>query len=176
MPFTPLHFGPGFALKSLSGRWFSVTVFCFAQVLIDLEPGWFMLMGADHVHRFLHTYLGATLAGIGAATAGKPLCELALRLWNAQLSPAQARWLGAPPRISWFAAASGGLAGGWSHVLLDSFMHADMRPLAPWREANALLFSVHVDTLYLGCALAGVAGLALLLPRRARPGKAAAPE
>jgi hypothetical protein len=28
MPFTPLHFGPGFALKSVTGRGFSFTVFC----------------------------------------------------------------------------------------------------------------------------------------------------
>lgn len=167
MPFTPLHFGPGFALKSVSGSWFSVAVFCFAQVLIDLEPGWYMLAGEDHIHRFLHTYLGATLAGLAVAAA-KPVWERALRLWNARLSPAQARWLGVPTGISWTGALSGGLLGGWSHVLLDSFMHADMRPMAPWDEGNALLFAVHVDTLYLGCALAGVAGLALLLFRRAR--------
>lgn len=167
MPFTPLHFGPGLALKSVSGKWFSVTVFCFAQVLIDLEPAWFMLAGDDHIHRFLHTYLGATLAGIAAAAA-KPACELALRLWNSRLSPAQARWLGVPAGIPWSAALSGGLLGGWSHVLLDSLMHADMRPLAPWDGRNALLFAVHLDTLYLGCALAGAAGLALLLLQRAR--------
>ncbi|MFY9315962.1 MAG: hypothetical protein WAO95_10430 [Burkholderiales bacterium] len=171
MPFTPLHFGPGFALKSVSGKWFSVTVFCFSQVLIDLEPAWYMLAGDDTIHRFLHTYLGATLAGLAAAGA-KPLCELALRIWNSRLSPAQAHWLGAPDRIAWTAALCGGLLGGWSHVLLDSLMHADMRPLAPWDERNALLFAVHLDTLYLGCALAGVFGVGLLLLRRARPGKA----
>ena len=167
MPFTPLHFGPGFALKSLGGRWFSVTVFCFAQILIDLEPAWFMLAGDDHIHRFLHTYVGATLAGLAAAVA-KPACEYALRLWNSRLSPAQARWLGAPAAISWTAALCGGLLGGWSHVLLDSLMHADMRPLSPWDERNALLFAVHLDTLYLGCVLAGVAGVGLLLFQRAR--------
>jgi hypothetical protein len=45
-------------------------------------------------------------------------------------------------------------------------MHADMRPLAPWREDNALLFRIHVDTLYLSCAVAGLIGLATLLVRR----------
>lgn len=162
MPFTPLHFGPGFLLKSVTGAWFSFTVFCFAQVLIDLEPAWYMLAGDDHIHRFLHTYAGATLAGIAAA-AGKPACEWALRLWNSRLSPAQARWLGVPAAIPWTAAATGGLAGGWSHVFLDSFMHADMQPLSPWKGGNALLFLVHVDTLYLCCAIAGAAGLCLAL-------------
>jgi len=167
VPFTPLHFGPGFALKSVSGKRFSVTVFCLAQVLIDLEPAWFMLAGDDYIHRFLHTYVGATLAGLAAAAA-KPACEYALRLWNSRLSPAQARWLGAPAEISWTAALGGGLLGGWSHVLLDSLMHADMRPLSPWDAHNPLLFAVHLDTLYLGCVLAGVAGVGLLLLQRVR--------
>jgi membrane-bound metal-dependent hydrolase YbcI (DUF457 family) len=124
-----------------------------------------MLAGADHIHRFLHTYLGATLAGLAAA-AGKPACEWALRLWNSRLSPAQARWLGAAPRISWTAAVLGGLIGGWSHVFLDSFMHADMQPLSPLEAGNPLLFAIHVDTLYLSCAVAGAVGLAIHLWRR----------
>ena len=53
-------------------------------------------------------------------------------------------------------------------MLLDSFMHADMRPLAPWREHNPLIFLVHVDTLYLSCAVAGAAGLGVYLWRRWR--------
>ena len=166
MPFTPFHFGAGLALRSVTGEWFSFTVFCFVQVLIDLEPGWYMLRGEAEIHRFLHTYLGATLAGGVAAVAGKPVCEWALRLWNSRLSPEQARWLGVPPSISWLAAGLGALAGAWSHVFLDSFMHADMRPLAPWREDNGLLFMIHVDTLYLACAVAGLIGLVILLGRR----------
>ena len=71
-------------------------------------------------------------------------------------------------KLTWAAAATGGLIGGWSHVFLDSFMHLDMRPLAPWSEHNALLFLVHVDTLYLSCALAGIAGLGLFLWQRWR--------
>ena len=168
MPFTPLHFGPGLALKSVTGKWFSFTLFCFVQVLIDLESGVQMLRGAEPIHGFLHTYAGATLAAVVALCAGRPACQWLLRLWNARLSPAQARWLAVPPTISWLAAATGTFAGAWSHVLLDSFMHADMRPLAPWREPNALLFLVHVDTLYLSCALAGVAGLSLFLWKRWR--------
>lgn len=168
MPFTPLHFGPGFALKGVTGKWFSFTLFCFAQVLIDLEPAWYMLAGDDYIHRFLHTYLGATLAGGVAIVAGKAPCEWTIRRWNSNLSPTQTRWLGVPAEISWRAAATGAFAGVWSHVLLDSFMHADMHPLAPWREDNALLYRVHVDTLYLSCAVAGVAGLGLFFWHRWR--------
>ncbi len=175
MPITPLHFGPGLALTSATGKWFSFTLFCFAQVLIDLEPAWYMLAGDAYIHRFFHTYLGATLAGVAAIAAGKAPCEWALRWWNSKLSPAQARWLGVPAEISWRSAALGALAGTWSHVLLDSFMHADMHPLAPWHEHNALLYLVPMDTLNLSCALAGAAGLALLFWRRWRVLRAAGP-
>lgn len=166
MPFTPLHFGPGLALRSVTGAWFSFTVFAFVQLLIDLEPGWYMLRGEAEIHRFFHSYAGATLAGVVAVFPGKPICEWLLRLWNSRLSPAQARWLGVPPAISWTAAATGALAGAWSHVLLDSFMHADMQPLYPLSTANGLLFLIHVDTLYLACAAAGAIGLGILLWRR----------
>ena len=168
MPFTPLHFGPGLALKSITGRWFSLALFCFVQVLIDVEPGVNMLRGAEPIHDFLHTYAGATLAAVVALVAGKPVCQRLLRFWNTRLSPAQARWLSFPTEISWLAAATGSFAGAWSHVLLDSFMHADMRPLAPWRAENPLIFFVHVDTLYLSCAAAGAAGLAIYLWQRWR--------
>jgi hypothetical protein len=166
MPFTPFHFGPGLALKSVTGRRFSFTVFCLIQVLIDLESGWYMLIGEDPLHRFFHTYLGATLAGVVAITAGKPACEWALRLWNSRLSPAQARWVGAPATIPWSAAVSGGLVGAWSHVALDSIMHADIRPFAPLEIRNALHSLIEIDSLYAACAVAGAIGLGLFLRGR----------
>jgi hypothetical protein len=168
VPFTPLHFGPGLALKTVTGTWFSFALFCFVQVLIDVEPAVQMLRGAEPIHAFLHTYLGATLAALVALFAGKPVCQWLLRFWNSRLSAAQARWLAVPTAIPRLAAATGAFAGAWSHVLLDSFMHADMRPLAPWREHNPLLFLVHVDTLYLSCALAGAVGLCLFFWQRWR--------
>jgi hypothetical protein len=44
----------------LPGR-FSFTVFCYAQVVTDLEPAYYMLRGQYPVHRFFHSYLGATM-------------------------------------------------------------------------------------------------------------------
>jgi membrane-bound metal-dependent hydrolase YbcI (DUF457 family) len=41
--------------------------------------------------------------------------------------------------------------GGWSHVFLDSLMHADQRPLAPFSNVNALLGLVPVEALHLAC-------------------------
>ena len=43
-PFTPLHLGPGLALKALGGRHFSLMVFAGAQVRLGKQSGreWFI--------------------------------------------------------------------------------------------------------------------------------------
>lgn len=67
MPFTPFHMGPGLAVKAVSGRRFSLMVFGFCQVAIDIEPLVRMLRGDIVIHGFTQTYLGATLvAFVGA--------------------------------------------------------------------------------------------------------------
>jgi membrane-bound metal-dependent hydrolase YbcI (DUF457 family) len=65
------------------------------------------------------------------------------------------------------------LIGGWSHVFLDSLMHADLRPLAPFSDTNAMLDLISVDKLHIAClwsfvAAAGVWGIRRMLQRRAR--------
>ena len=82
-------------------------------------------------------------------------------------------WLCDPPRISWPAAIVGAGLGTYSHVVLDSVMHADMQPLFPFSETNGLLDAVSLGTLHLVCVAAGLlGGLALraaFLHRRRAP-------
>jgi len=58
--------------------------------------------------------------------------------------------------------------GTYSHVLLDSVMHADLRPLAPFAETSALLGIVSVGTLHLLCVFGGVLGALLLFASTGR--------
>jgi hypothetical protein len=168
MPFTPFHFGPGAAIKAALGRRFSFTVFAFSQVLIDVEPGIRMLVDADELHPHLHTYAGATAVALLSGWPGKPVCEWALRLWNRKLSPGQARWLGVDPAIPAGAVWSGAIIGAYSHIVLDSIMHADMRPLAPFSTANRLLHLISIADLHLLCIVLGAAGVAVLAALRWR--------
>jgi hypothetical protein len=46
-------------------------------------------------------------------------------------------------------------------VALDSVMHADMRPFAPFSDANPFLASISVEALQWSCVIAGVAGVAI---------------
>ena len=66
MPFTPFHVGPGAAIKAIMPRHFSFTVFCFAQIVTDIETAFYLLRGEYPLHRIFHTYLGATVVAMDA--------------------------------------------------------------------------------------------------------------
>jgi len=70
MPVTPFHMGPGVVIKAVGGRYFSLMVFGFSQVAMDVEPLVRMIRGDAVLHGFTHTYLGATLIGLVSAVAG----------------------------------------------------------------------------------------------------------
>ena len=158
MPITPFHFGPGLLFKSYAPARLSWTVFALANILTDLEPvAWYLLSG-EPAHRQLHSYLGAAAVALVAVWPGRRMAEACLAWWNRHLSPKQARWLGTDTRIPLGAAWTGALLGSFSHVLLDSFMHADLQPLWPWAAGNALLNGISLDGLHLACAAAGLWG------------------
>jgi hypothetical protein len=162
MPFTPLHFGPGAALKALVPAQFSFAVFAFSQVLIDLEPLAFWALTGDPIHRYLHTWLGAALVAALSYAPGRRVSEWALRVWNSQLDAAQARWLGFDARIGRGAAFWGAALGAFSHVALDGIMHSDLRPFAPFSQARPWLSAISIEQLHLLCVAAGAAGVAVL--------------
>ena len=159
MPFTPLHMGPGAALKLIGGGTFSLLVFGFAQVLIDLEPLIRLYRGDEVLHGPSHTYLGATLIAAVAMVIGKPLFEWFLRDINETRKPGPFRNWKLPQNISWTAAASGAFVGTYSHIVLDSVMHADIHPWAPLSEANRLYMMMPIGWLHLFCLAAGVFAL-----------------
>jgi hypothetical protein len=166
MPFTPLHMGPALALKSLTGRHFSVLMFGLTQVAIDIEPAIGMLRGADVLHGWTHTYLGATLIGALVLALGHPLCLWILRYWNRELRYHRLDWLAERESLGWSAAGAGAFVGAWSHVALDSIMHADMRPWVPVSVSNAALGWISIDALHVACVASGLLGLGIWLAWR----------
>lgn len=155
--------GPGLAVKAVLGRRFSLMVFGFSQVAIDIEPLIGILRGYDILHGFTHTYLGASLIALVSVAIGRPICQYLLRYWNPDPKSAFLNWWGTPGQISWSAATAGAFIGVYSHVFFDSIMHYDMHPLAPWSKANELLYVVSVDSLYLLCLLSGVLGAVIMV-------------
>lgn len=157
MPVTPFHFGPGAALWSASPRNVSFLSFCAANVLIDVESLYNMMAGNSRIHTFLHTYLGSTLAAIGVVAAYLLLLRIA-------------RLLPLPDIFGWKAlglrqVALGALLGAWTHVLLDSSMHADITPFAPFSGSNPALRIVPLGWLHIFCIASAILAAAVALLR-----------
>ena len=154
MPVTPFHFGPGAAIHALAPRHISFVAFCAANVLIDIEPLYFMLTGQYPLHRFFHTYVGASCITLVTALLLIAGLKLASRLrWPDVL---QLQGLHALP--IWLGAA----LGSYSHIVLDSVMHADIVPLAPFSRVNALYQCLPLETLHLACVGAALFALVLM--------------
>lgn len=148
MPFTPFHFGPGALAKSATPRWFSFRAFVLSQVVIDCETAWNIYRGHERLHTLFHSYLGVSVA--------MALTGILLVVYNWFAFQFPRSWLmreledwGKPFEIRSSLIAV--LFGGWSHVFLDSVMHADMRPLAPFSGDNGMLNLVSLKALHMAC-------------------------
>jgi hypothetical protein len=169
MPFTPFHFGPGLFGKSLFAHTFSWISFVVVQIAIDCETLYYILQKEYPLHRFFHTFLGATLAGLivgGLLIAVRKLLErLATQFQIQALRPSF------QSELSNTGLFVGALIGGVSHPLLDGIMHRDVIPFAPWTTANPLLRVINLEMLHLGCVLLGFVGLVIVATRLHREGK-----
>lgn len=153
MPFTPLHMGPGLILKSLMQSAFSLMVFGWCQILMDVQPLLVMITGEGHLHGFSHTFVGATLIATAAAVSGKYLGQFGLKVLA--IDP------DGRAKISWWTAALSAAIGAYSHVLLDAVMHWDVEPFYPFSEDNPWLHIISVDQLQWFCLATAVLGAAL---------------
>lgn len=162
MPFTPLQMGPAILLKALRPRSFSLMVFGWTQILMDLQPLFVMLSGRGELHGASHTWFGALLLGLLAAPSGKYLGTFGLVLLGLR-GQLPITW-----RVAWISACIGSA----SHLLLDSIVHADMQPLAPFATGNVLLGLISWEAmtwLCLTCAVLGGPPLLYRLRRRTTP-------
>ena len=128
-------------------------IYGWTQVVMDLQPLIVLLTGEGHLHGFTHTYLGATLIAVFSALSGKYLSEAALQIAELR-SPSNVE-------IRWFVALISAFIGSFSHVLLDSLMHGDLRPFYPISQHNPFLGVVSVEFLHKLCVYSGLSGAAL---------------
>jgi len=148
MPFTPLHMGPGLLLKAGLQGWFSLLVFGWTQILIDIQPLIVLLTGQGSLHGISHSYAGATPIAVIAALSGRYAGEFGLRVLHMP---------GFCP-IGWRTVFLSAFIGAYSHVAIDGIMHADMAPLAPFADGRPLYGIVSVDILHFLCLASAVVG------------------
>lgn len=150
MPFTPFHMGPGLLVKNLLQGSFSLMVFGWAQIVMDIQPLIVMLIDEGHLHGFSHTYIGATLLAVFAALSGKYLAIIGLYILGLNQD-----WT---LTISWRVALLSAFIGTFSHVALDSIMHVDIEPFFPLTSHNSLLGLLSVYWLHKVCLYSGLLG------------------
>lgn len=150
MPFTPFHMGPGIAIKAVLQGSFSLMVFGWAQIIMDIQPLVVMVTGEGHLHGFSHTYVGATLLALFSALTGKYLSEIGLFI----LGLNRQRQL----KISWWVTFLSALIGTYTHVLLDSIMHSDLEPFYPFTANNQFLGLISNAALHKLCIYSGALG------------------
>lgn len=148
MPFTPFHFGPGLFVKSIAKK-FSFMIFIFSQIIIDLEPLYFILTNNPPLHRLFHTFLGANIVVFISVLIGKPICEFIIMGTRTLLKVCVPR-----VKISWPTAILTSIIGAYSHVFLDSLMHHDIKPFWPFMDINPLLNRVSISGLHWFCITA----------------------
>ena len=151
MPFTPIHMGPGIFIKAFLQGSFSLMVFGWAQILMDIQPLIVLLTGEGHLHGFSHTYIGASLLAIVATLTGKYLSEFGLIVLGVAKKDN-------PIKIVWWVATCSAFIGTFSHVAIDSIMHGDIEPFYPLSIPNNLLGIITVEQLHKLCLYSGLAG------------------
>jgi membrane-bound metal-dependent hydrolase YbcI (DUF457 family) len=132
----------------------SFLAFCAANILIDVEPLYFMLTRQFPLHRMFHTVIGASIIVIATIA----LFSGARKLATVVPLPNVFGW----QQLSIGPIVVGAALGSYSHIVLDSLMHSDIRPLAPFSDVNPLLHSVSLGALHWSCVVAGVIGLVIL--------------
>jgi membrane-bound metal-dependent hydrolase YbcI (DUF457 family) len=162
MPITPFHFGPGAALHALAPRHVSFLAFCCANVVIDIESLYNLINRNAQVHGFLHTYVGATLVVVGTVVLFVSLRRLSESLGLSGTFD----W----KRLGLRRVMVGATLGAYSHIVLDSIMHVDIRPFSPVSNENALLGVMSLEALHWLCLVLGAVGLVgAVVRQRVRP-------
>ena len=158
MPFTPFHMGAALIVKPALGRRFSVMIFGIAQVAMDVEPGIRMALGSDVLHGPTHTILGALVMAVVVMLIAPGVCNCLLAKWNKEVIYYKQPGLAHSGTVSKTAVITAAFFGTLSHVLLDSLMHHDIRPLSPFSQANPFIGLISHDGVYQACTVAGALG------------------
>ena len=153
MPFTPFHVGPAIPAKALLDKKFSLLIYAWAQVVMDLQPLVVILTGRGRTHGVTHTFVGAAVLGLAVVVSGKYSCEWIINSLPFRKKPKTI--------IPWRVAVLSGFVGTFTHVLLDALLYPDVSPFWPFTDANPLCGGVTAVEIMAFCVISGIAGLLL---------------
>ena len=173
MPFTPYHMGPGMLTKSLFQERFSILLFGWSQVLIDLQALIFHTTGIGVSHGLPHTFVGSFFIAIFAAISGKYMFEAIFRVignktnlknFNLTYSFRKNQYTiclfkDLNISYSWGVVFLSVFIGSFSHIIIDALCHQYMTPLYPFDDSNPFFKLISYRTLLISCILSGLVGI-----------------
>lgn len=157
MPLPPFHLGPALLLGVLLDRRLDLPTLLLGSVVVDVRVALVLLGPLDGpVHGILTTFVGGAVVALVLAGGVWVLPRsLQAALDRGRLAETTS------PR----ALVAAAVAGVYSHVVLDSVLYADARPLFPADWNPFLVGDAAVVPVYAGCVVAGGIGLLALLVR-----------
>ncbi len=156
MPFTPYHFGPGLLVGVLLFPFIDLSTVIAASVILDLEPLSVLLLDLPlPLHGFFHTYLGATIVAFLLAIAIWPFRGYLNKIVSI---------FGMHQESSFRHILPASIIGTYSHVLLDSFLYAEMNPFFPLL-GNPFLGIAQGAFVYNICVIFGLLGIGVYILR-----------
>jgi len=154
MPFTPYHFGPSGFISLVLRRWLDIPVFVLANVIVDLEVLIISQFRLGYpIHRYVHTLLIGTTAGIVWALAAWPMRNVFKKIMQI---------LRIPYKPGLWKMLVSGILGVWLHVVIDSIYHPDVHLFWPYKSIPLWRIITGQQLEFL-CLIAIIAALILYL-------------
>lgn len=156
MPFTPFHWGPSSWIGLFFFKVFDFPALLVASVAVDIEPFCVLFLNLNYpLHGFFHSFLGGSILAI--------LTAIILYLLKGKVEKIMATFKLAQDssfkKILWTS-----FFGIYFHILLDSFLYADVKPFYPLGCNPFLEFSSYPQ-IYLFCGLSFLIGILFYLIR-----------
>ena len=156
MPFTPFHWGPSSWIGLSLFKIFDFPTLLVASVIVDIEPFCVLFLNLNYpLHGFFHSFLGSSILAV--------LTAIILYLLKSKIKRIMTIFRLAQDssfkKILWTS-----FFGVYLHILLDSFLHRDVKPFYPF-ESNPFLGLFSLQQIYLFCGLSFLVGTLFYLIR-----------
>jgi membrane-bound metal-dependent hydrolase YbcI (DUF457 family) len=149
MPYTPFHWGPSSWVGLLFFGYLNFLALLIASVIPDIEPFCVIIFGLNvPLHGWSHSFFGGTI--IALVLSG--FFYRYLKFINRIMA-----WTQLDQRSSCKKVLASCLVGVYSHVLLDSFLYTDIKPLLPL-STNPFYGLVSSSAMYLFCSASFLVG------------------
>lgn len=156
MPFTPFHLGPALLIAMIFFPYLDIIALGLGSIIVDIEPAYYLFFtNKGPYHGFLHSFLGATITGIGLSLALYPFRKTYLRL---------VRLFGLNQDTDFKKILGSSLIGTYSHIILDMPLYPEMKPLYPL-PTNLFLNTVPLATIIDICLMSFLLGFLIYLVR-----------